>query len=414
MEELGTSGIHEEVGRRVSLTPDELTSARLVFALFTRDAQTSISFIVPTIISYAELSLPLPESRNLFLARTANEWKSTYFSQTPPVNSSERIPSLQQCLLDLGPLDNPSIRGRIDIALSLSIIAYGIWGLILDYRQLNSVAKSYPPLRLTPGVLVLEHRHQELCQMLQLFSVSLSEAEPRGKGISGTTLQSKLLAELLLTHLHVSFDNLQLFAGREGEEEARRVYPALQQWASSREARTALFHAGQVVRHAKLLNRRRSAIQGGVRDFFAVAVYHSALAFWAFGVLGLRPRLSQDLQRSDTTNHQKGSVENGNNHEDEIVWLDAEESPATRSFVALGHGVPSFSTATAGIDTMAREITRISDPQNVMNAIVKILRGEPSDEGNDAPLPPLLENLNQLIKGLGDAAKGLSSREMLD
>jgi hypothetical protein len=212
-----------------------------------------------------------------------------------------------------------------------------------------------------------------------------------------------MLVELLLTHLHVSFDNLQLFAGREGEEEARRVYPSLQQWASSLEARTALFHAGQVVRYAKLLNNRRSGVHGGVRDFFAVAVYHSALTFWAFGILGLRPGQNPGSQQQGVTENQHGVRDDG----EELVWLDAQESSSTKSFIALGRGAPCFSTTT-GTDAIPREIARLYEPQSVMAAIVKVLRGMSCEDEKDMPPPPpLVDNLSQLINGLGDAARGV-------
>ncbi|KFZ19754.1 hypothetical protein V501_00524 [Pseudogymnoascus sp. VKM F-4519 (FW-2642)] len=380
---------------------------RLVFHLFIRDAQTSISLMNPTIISYAELSLPLPESRNLFLARTAAEWKSTYLTQTSSINSNERIPSLQQCLHDISPLNSPSVKAAIDSALSHSIIAYGIWGLILEYRQLNSVAKAYPSIRLSSSFLVLGHRHQELRELLEPFSASLPEPGPGRKNQSSIALQSKLLTELLITNLYVSFDSLQVFAGREGEEEARRVYPSLQQWAASREARTAVFHAGQIVRYAKLLNNRRG-LQGGLRDFFAVAVYHSALTFWAFGVLSLRPNAQHDQNESELP--LVGGVnsvdEAGDNSGEELVRLDVEESSFTKSFIALQRGIPCFLVSEAD-ECTSEEIAMLREPGSVMNAIVKILRGVVGGNDEEAPPPPLVENLSQLIRELGAAARGV-------
>jgi hypothetical protein len=237
--------------------------------------------------------------------------------------------------------------------------------------------------------------------------VSLLELEPRNKSLSSTALELKMLIELLLTQLHVSFENLQLFAGREGEEEARRVYPSLLQWATSREARTALFHAGQVVRYAKLLNKRKCGLHG-VGGFFAVAVYHAALAFWAFGILGLRPGYNHDIQQPSAVDANKADG-GGGNHGEELIWLDVEESLVTKSFIALGHGIPCFSTAAhVGSEHVAEKDTaRLCEPQKVMIAIVKILRGTCREGDEGSPPPPLVENLSQLIKELGNAAKGL-------
>lgn len=257
---------------------------------------------------------------------------------------------------------------------------------------------------------MLGHRHQELCELLQSFSASLAEPGPGQKYQSNIALQSKLLTELLITNLYVSFDSLQVFAGREGEEEARRVYPSLQQWAASREARTAVFHAGQIVRYAKLLNNRRG-LQGGLRDFFAVAVYHSALTFWAFGVLSLRPNAQHDKYQSELPVIGSGNRvgEAGDNSGEDLVRLDVEESSFTKSFIALQRGIPCFSvTGLSGADeSTTEEIAMLHEPGRVMDAIVKILRGVVDGNDEETPPPPLVENLSQLIRGLGIAARGV-------
>jgi hypothetical protein len=330
--------------------------------------------------------------RPLFLAPTAQAWKSLYLASDPSPPPTDRIPSLPQCLHDLSPLSAGGRNHRLDTALCLSLIAYGIWGLILEFRTLNSVLKAHPPPDQphSSSALVIGHRHQELCQLLQHFSVSLfsepnNNLDPNHPNAhftpSTTTLQSRLLASLLLTHLHVSFNDIQLFAGREGEEEAKRVYPSLQAWVQSREARTAVWHAGQVVRYAKML--------GGVRDFFAVAVYHASLTFWAYGVLGLR-----------------GVGGSGDGGEDGgLVWLDGEEGEEAKRFVALGRGVLCFSAGNG-----RGEVTKLSEPGRVMSAIVGVLRGKSGNGigGDDeTQVAPLVENLSQLIRELGVAARAV-------
>ncbi|PVH75036.1 hypothetical protein DL98DRAFT_467018 [Cadophora sp. DSE1049] len=357
---------------------------RLIFHLFIRDAQTSMCLVVPTIISYSELTLPLPLPNALFLAPTATAWKALYPAQT----LTDRVPSLPQCLYDLSPLNSANAHRHLDIPLCLSLVAYGMWGLILEFRTLNSVLRAHPPPNQSYGsnTLVIGHRHQELCQLLQHFTVSLPSANVHNRQappIPTTTLESRILASLLLTHLHVSFNDIQLFAGREGDEEARRVYPGLQTWVESREARTALWHAGQVVRYAKML--------GGVREFFAVAVYHASLTFWAYGVLRL------GVDRMNSVDHSSGN-------ENLLVWLDGDEVEDVKRFVALGSGMPCFSAA--------GKVARLSEPEKVMSAIINVLKGV-DDNGSardeQTVVPPLVENLSQLITELGSAARAVMS-----
>ncbi|KAH7395988.1 hypothetical protein BKA64DRAFT_74400 [Cadophora sp. MPI-SDFR-AT-0126] len=357
---------------------------RLIFHLFIRDAQTSMCLVVPTIISYSELTLPLPLPNALFLAPTAAAWKALYPSQT----LTNRVPSLPQCLYDLSPLNAAGAHRHLDIPLCLSLVAYGMWGLILEFRTLNSVLRAHPTPDQSYGsnTLVIGHRHQELCQLLQHFTVSLPSAVVHNRQaapVPTTTLESRILASLLLTHLHVSFNDIQLFAGREGDEEARRVYPGLQTWVESREARTALWHAGQVVRYAKML--------GAVREFFAVAVYHASLTFWAYGVLRLGG------ERMNNVDHSSGD-------ENLLVWLDGDEVEDVKRFVALGSGMPCFSAA--------GKVARLSEPEKVMNAIINVLKGvddNGSTKDEQTVIPPLVENLSQLITELGSAARAVMS-----
>ena len=78
--------------------------------------------------------------------------------------------------------------------------------------------------------------------------------------------------------LHVSLNDIQLFSGRAGEEEARRVYPQIRAWTEESESRTAVWHAGQLFRTARSFEKTR------LRDFYAVAVHHAALTLWVYGL----------------------------------------------------------------------------------------------------------------------------------
>lgn len=360
-------------------------SKSLVFHLFIRDAQTSIALIVPNIVSYAELTLPLPSSKALFLAPTASAWKHIYLS-TAPALQNDRVPCLAQCLHDLSPLNSMNAKNILDTDLCYSLIAYGIWGLIYELSTLSSVLQVHPSPEQLHGssTLVLGHRHQELCVLVQHLSVSLTSGHYNNEP-GTTTLQSHLLASLLLTHLHVSFNDIQLFAGREGEEESRRSYPKLQAWVRSREARTAVWHAGQVIRYAKML--------GGVRDFFAVAVYHASLTFWAYGVLRLR---------GDTVCSER--AEDG-----ALIWVDGEEGQEGKGFIALGRGIPCFSVPNGPNRVRS---AKLSEPWNVMSNIVSVLRGRDKNviqvsEKDEPPVPLLVETLSQLIGELGAAARAV-------
>lgn len=104
--------------------------------------------------------------------------------------------------------------------------------------------------------------------------------------------------EMFMVALHVDLNQLQSFAGKAGEEEARRASAHfLHQdhdpgtgregngaggggWVRSTDARYAVWHAGQVFRVA------RGLPPTGLRGFNAMAVYFASLTLWVYGLLG--------------------------------------------------------------------------------------------------------------------------------
>lgn len=96
---------------------------------------------------------------------------------------------------------------------------------------------------------------------------------------STTPPEIPFVLEFLMMSLHVALDDIQLFAGREGEDEARRIFPQVRAWTRDAESRKAVWHAGQVFNHAKAFEKTR------LRDFYAVAMYHATLVLWVWGMV---------------------------------------------------------------------------------------------------------------------------------
>jgi hypothetical protein len=193
--------------------------------------------------------------------------------------------------------------------------------------------------------------------------------------------------------LHVSFEDVQLFAGKEGDEEARRAYPLLKQWAETRESRQAVWHAGQVLRAATECHPKQ------LREFSAVALYHASLAFWAYAVVS-RPSKSARRQPPPASQHQPPVADY------ERIWLDGEDGPDVQRFIAVGRGMPVIRDGTKGSGAEQEEkYAALSDVKAVMDITITILRqNETSDEKMS---PPLVKNLSQLMRDLGNAALGI-------
>ncbi|KAM4054807.1 fungal specific transcription factor [Hirsutella rhossiliensis] len=352
---------------------------RLVFHCYVREAQTSMTTLTNLCISYSELSLPLPEARELWLAENAVQWKERYLERN--AEQSKRAPSVGDLLHDVHLLTQN--HSRLDVQYSISIFLHGFWALILEYRQLSSVHRTRSYANGRGGgnaILLLNSRHQELVKDLQSFQLMTAEW-------SEMSAREHLLLNLLMLNLHVSLDDMQLFSGKEGEDQARRIYPVLQQWAASGESRSAAWCAAQVLRHAKLFPPDH------LTDFYAVAVHHAALALWTYGVVARANR----RQPAPATRFAA-----------EPVFIDGSDPVATQRFVSLGQGRPLIRGPTpaaavrgsGGVSAPAAEASLL-DPRACMEIAQDVLR---SNFSRCQELPPIVENLCHVMRQLGNAA----------
>jgi hypothetical protein len=351
---------------------------RLVYHVFLHDAQASMSLLINPIISYAELSLPLPESRELFFAESAEEWKSIYLSILESSLSAENVPSFTDNVRSFPYSVVSPTCTRVDYSLTTLATLHAFWGQIWEYRQLSSIANHSPTSPITESSSnYLTNRYNLLYQNLMQASNTLTSLTPS----TSISSECSLLIELLAMSLHVSLDDVQSYAGKNDEEESRRIFPLLEQWMNGSDSRHAIWHAGRLLREAKSIPRR-----GGLYGFWAIAVYHAALTLWAYGVLF---RLVA---------HQK---EDG-----DVIWLDAplemtDDHENCRQWVAGGPGRPRIGWAGPGAGNPPG--ASVIDPKAVMDDIGAVFRWG-AVSGSDEPLQPLVENLVELMDELGKAA----------
>ncbi|XTI82960.1 fungal-specific transcription factor domain-containing protein [Cenococcum geophilum] len=344
---------------------------RLVFHAMLHDAHASMSLLMNPLVSYAELSLSLPEQRELWAAENAEKWKALYVASLKGI--PDRLPSPVECIQDSTVL--PSVQEFCDLQFSSLIILHGFWGMIWEYIQMNSIMKARAEKN--TGSLIMTSRHKDLLQNLQHFRMSMEEwkCKPSSEAV--------LILELLFLYLHMSLEDIQLFAGKEEKDEARRVFPSLVQWIGSECSRQAVWHAGQVLRVAKAFPPSH------LRDFYGIAVYHASLAFWAFGVIS---------QANSIRNHSAGPTVEMNSPIAQEVRLDGNETADVQRFIAFGRGHANIG------DTDTPKIATLSDPEAVMNIMLETLTTNFMRDMQEEALPSLIENLVQLMRDLGKAA----------
>ena len=281
----------------------------------------------------------------------------------------------------------------IDAEYSSMIILHAIWSLIAEYRGLEFVLKLPTQERHWNGGLISSSWHQELGQLLDHFSITVTECS------GGMPLHHKMLKELFLMNLHVSFEELQLFAGKEGNEEAQRVYPHLKVWFENRKSRQAIWHAGQVIRAALAFPPNQ------LRDFYAVALYHASLAIWVYGMVSLGYSRSRSRANANPAVHNVG--------ENELICIDGEDTAEARRWIALSkgtptvHDMPASSSVQREYQSSQVQCARLDNPKEVMEVVIGILSRNCTS--GHAGLAPLIENLAQLMRDLGNAARIVKS-----
>ncbi|TQN68654.1 Nicotinate catabolism cluster-specific transcription factor [Colletotrichum shisoi] len=355
---------------------------RLVLHMFFHDIQSSIGFCKNPLMSYTELNFGLPASRDLWRARSAEQWRNLYLAKTnaAPDSPIPRVSEIMHCteiLDDFGQL--------VDTELCYMALLHGYWGQISAYREATKFyADGISSKRNTTHCLWLKTQYQELYRDLNDFSTMiLTSKRP--------TAQLAVMSEVLMMLLHVSPDVLQTFAGKAGEDEARRTFGRLEEsWVTTSEARYAIWHAGQIFHHARQLP------PVSLREFNAIAVYFACLTLWAYGLLSCSlSRQSSDQEMGHGTGRKPNS---------EYILMDSEENRETRAFLQLNRGVPGLTLNGDPADG----VESLSNPNVVLSVARDILRN--NFPVVSEPLPPLVESLKRLLQDLGSGAAGRPSR----
>lgn len=339
---------------------------RLSYQAFLEDTYTSMSLLNPPLITSTEIYLELPYATEFWQAESADEWNQ--LCQARLKNVDQGLPSIRACLIDMGILSKQ--QGLVDVQMSLTLIVATIWSRVWQWRQMKamllvSVADC--------NALTVSAYGQEIIMLCRQLELSCSDLE------GGIGYRAKLILELCQMHLHVSLEDIQLFAGKEGQEEARKSLTILRSWAGSPESRQALFHAGQVLKAAS------QHPYGALREFAAVGVYHASLIMWAYAVLTEQPSIFH-------------SVRSTTDSETLLIRLDGDEAPnLLQRFLMLGKGRPCIRKyAENGMEDGS--ITTLTDPMGIMTSIVGLLV---SKNGDERIAPPIVCNLSKLIHSLG-------------
>jgi hypothetical protein len=358
---------------------------RLALYLMIRDTHSSMSFLVNPVMSYAESSLDAPCSQELWHASSAEQWKNLSLAQFNHEGPTTSLPWVRAIMEDTSLIFTH--QHLTDPNMTVAIVTTSIWALVWQFRQCKAIERSQTDTSSRPLSTLASSLYQESKNMAQHLCLNAIEWD------CGLSPAGTLMIELALLHLHVSLDDIQLLAGKDGEKEARRAAPALRAWAESAESRQGIYHAGQILRAA----RRYPA--GMLRDVAAVAVYHASLTMWAWAIL--EDMVSRSTKPSIRT--QAAVRTSFESSKSVLVRLDVADKPELQRFLVLGKGIPAIGVA----DEQSGQMVLLSDPSGLMKEIMSLLT---SNTGNDKSCPLLVTNLAKLMQSLGKAAAGVLKR----
>ena len=279
---------------------------RLVYFAMLLDAEVSLARNIKPLFACSEIGTPLPSSRKLWEAATAEEWCNILAH-----DSELRLnqPRTVRVLLREPQLISAE-RSILDTAAAGAALLAACWTLVHDYRlmeTLQSSAKSW-------SSFVLDSRYAELVSLLDQLRMELADLECLGAQVA-------LLQELVLLHLNVAYYEVSAYSGRGALEDAQAAEPYVQWWFRSHKARHAMFHAGQIFRHARAL--RPSTLT----DISVIALYHATETMWVWGL----------LQRTQSL---EPNVSSGTSP----IALDGDENPAVTKFLRLSRGQPGVTS----------------------------------------------------------------------
>lgn len=267
------------------------------FCIYDNQSSMTLGTRTSTIIS--EYHLTLPQPKLLWLAQSPREWRQIYLSSFSgrPLQMRNILPSLSvmlepECFLDK------------DIALKL--VFHIIGGLIVDNREsLQSLSAKVHVAEGGNEPTSARIRQSELESAIDNFNAVFS------KRLCPSNIGSFVVSYLLMA-LHASIKDIEILVGRKGEQESWEMYQAMKDWPNTPPAREAIWHAGQILRLFKVLDK--------ITSFQVVIIYHAGLVLFAFSALSriqqqqtvhVGPGLPGLLVNGDSTEEGKRFINEG-------------------------------------------------------------------------------------------------------
>lgn len=266
-------------------------------------------------MSYAELAIPVPFAHEMWVAKSATDWKKVYLE----LGGDDQHPP--RCFTDVLP-DPMSVRSLGNLYDGYYIkfsLLHAVFSMIYRHRQDRSIFTPMDKSATRVSAFADDVQHQRILHILRHIKLTYEDLDAR------YTIELDLLFHLCSMHLYAPFDQMEVAAGKEGPIEAQRADPLLQQWIQTADSRQAAWHAGQVLRVTRMWEDQ-------FKHYCVVAAYHAGLCLWVYGILAQHGK-PEHLQNSAP------GAESA-----DYVMLDQEESIQTQRWISHNRGKPALSS----------------------------------------------------------------------
>jgi hypothetical protein len=355
--------------------------SRLVHHLFEHDMLLMLTKHRNPLISYAELSLPLPVDRRLWLASTADVWRAVHNETTPEKMQSSL--SLRDLLAN-GDLLR-CLPDHMDKRLATTAYLYGMSGQCWEHYQQSLIHDGRSTVSDPSVSLWMQSRQQHLYLSLQGVASTVPECWPT----------TKLLAEFLLASLHANFSDVERFLGHSGEEQAHRAYQQLQPWSQSRTARIAVWHAAQGIRWA----RATAAYQLRGCDSFMTC--RLVLILWTYSMMQCDAARRTARSSPSSGAAQLGPKNAASANGTTLVFLDGPRDNSVDAFLQFNTGRPCLRLRQEMQDGSVGQIADLRNPQSMMTVGVETLESNCPNEAR-SEMPQMIRTLCELMSELGN------------
>jgi hypothetical protein len=208
--------------------------------------------------------------------------------------------------------------------------------------------------------------------------------------------------------LHANLDMITRFAGKCGEEEARRAYTQLQPWSQTKEARLAVSHAGQLLRAVRAIPPYQ------IRGQDSFMLYHAIMVLWTYSMM-----MKGQAKRTVPGTPARGRAQSATslNEATAIVFLDDPRplsngsSSAVDGFILRSAGraclhfpapqPPGTTSTSSHVASPTPSVCDLRSPAQIMGLGIAVLEATHPHVDREKG-PPLLRALCGLMEELGN------------